>query len=78
MHPTFLKFWNGDVVFSTFYVSKNVPTPDRNIPTFLAAIAAIYVAFYNQPYIFTKKCDKNILSSKLYPESSNDEDTKCL
>ena len=37
-----------------------------------------YVAFYNQPYIFTKKCDKNILSSKLYPESSNDEDIKCL
>ena len=29
-------------------------------------------------YIFTKKCDKNILSSKLYPESSNDEDIKCL
>ena len=33
-----------------------------------------YAAFYNQPYIFTKKCDKNIVSSKLYPESSNDED----
>ena len=44
MHPTFLKFWDGDVVFSTFYVSKNVvPTPDKNIATFLAAIAAIYI-----------------------------------
>ena len=37
-----------------------------------------YVAFHNQPSIFTKKCDKNIFSSKLYPESSNDEDIKCL
>ena len=35
------------------------------------------VTFHNQPYIFTEKCDKNILSSKLYPQSSNDVDIKC-